>query len=127
MVMALQLRTSASFLASDLPQLVAARTQSAVRPGFVQRMGPPLKARRVDGETGRRVDSLVSLPCPTRRPVYPSFRLVVTDRVGFEPTVPLRAHRFSRPAVSTAHAPVHDTVITTATTRSAPTPPTLLQ
>ncbi len=30
-----------------------------------------------------------------------------TDRVGFEPTVPLRAHRFSRPAVSTAHAPVH--------------------
>src|SRR6266571_1968841 len=29
-----------------------------------------------------------------------------TDRVGFEPTVPLRAHRFSRPAVSTAHAPV---------------------
>src|SRR2546421_9303380 len=44
MVMALQLRTSASFLASDLPQLVAARTQSAVRPGFVQRMGPPLAA-----------------------------------------------------------------------------------
>src|SRR2546429_3597444 len=31
---------------------------------------------------------------------------VHTDRVGFEPTVPLRAHRFSRPAVSTAHAPV---------------------
>src|SRR5207245_10403157 len=32
-----------------------------------------------------------------------------TDRVGFEPTVPLRVHRFSRPAVSTAHAPVRTT------------------
>src|SRR6266550_1472884 len=32
--------------------------------------------------------------------------VTATDRVGFEPTVPLRAHRFSRPAVSTAHAPV---------------------
>src|SRR2546426_748935 len=31
------------------------------------------------------------------------------DRVGFEPTVPLRVHRFSRPAVSTAHAPVRTT------------------
>ena len=36
----------------------------------------------------------------------PVSRVRITDRVGFEPTVPLRAHRFSRPAVSTAHAPV---------------------
>src|SRR5438445_11327230 len=34
-----------------------------------------------------------------------------TDRVGFEPTVPLRAHRFSRPAVSTAHAPVLTSIV----------------
>src|SRR3989442_13842528 len=29
-----------------------------------------------------------------------------TDREGFEPSIPLRAYRFSRPAVSTAHPPV---------------------
>src|SRR5438093_1147831 len=29
-----------------------------------------------------------------------------TDREGFEPSMPLRAYRFSRPAVSTAHPPV---------------------
>ncbi len=31
-----------------------------------------------------------------------------TDRVGFEPTVPLPAHRFSRPAPSTTRTPVQD-------------------
>src|SRR6266480_6272891 len=40
-----------------------------------------------------------------------------TDRVGFEPTVPLRAHRFSRPAVSTAHAPVHSCLLSPSLTR----------
>src|SRR6266513_3568984 len=94
MVMALQLRTSASFLASDLPQLVAVRTQSAVRPGFVQRMGPPRSLPTVDH-------------CASVRPLPFTAIQPATDRVGFEPTVPLRAHRFSRPAVSTAHAPVH--------------------
>src|SRR5207245_5623995 len=38
--------------------------------------------------------------------LHPEPRRRTTDRVGFEPTVPLRVHRFSRPAVSTAHAPV---------------------
>src|SRR5436309_1875317 len=38
--------------------------------------------------------------------LHPEPRRSTTDRVGFEPTVPLRVHRFSRPAVSTAHAPV---------------------
>src|SRR5437588_11965352 len=94
MVMALQLRTSASFLASDLPQLVAARTQSAVRPGFIQRMGPPRSLPTVHHGASVRLS------------LGPAFE-PCTDRVGFEPTVPLRAHRFSRPAVSTAHAPVH--------------------
>src|SRR2546428_634671 len=46
---------------------------------------------------------------PRLGPAHPDLRRKATgtDRVGFEPTVPLRAHRFSRPAVSTAHAPVH--------------------
>src|SRR5436853_7187256 len=114
MVMALQLRTSDSFLASDLLQLVAARTQSAVRHGFVQRMGPPRSLPTVDH-------------CASVRPLPFTAIQPATDRVGFEPTVPLRAHRFSRPAVSTAHAPVHDAATTTATARSATAPPTLLQ
>jgi hypothetical protein len=42
--------------------------------------------------------------------------------VGFEPTVPLRAHRFSRPAVSTAHAPVHVAARTEHTGRCAALP-----
>src|SRR2546430_6194279 len=41
--------------------------------------------------------------------LHPEPRPRTTDRVGFEPTVPLRAHRFSRPAVSTTHAPVRTT------------------
>src|SRR3989441_7945640 len=41
--------------------------------------------------------------------LHPEPRRSTTDRVGFEPTVPLRVHRFSRPAVSTAHAPVRTT------------------
>src|SRR6184192_4911346 len=81
MVMALQARSSSSFLASDL-QASAGSTTRAARPALVQRIRPPCR-----------------LLLPSLEPD--------TDRVGFEPTVPLRAHRFSRPAVSTTHAPVH--------------------
>src|SRR2546428_11063944 len=48
--------------------------------------------------------------------LHPEPRRSTTDRVGFEPTVPLRVHRFSRPAVSTAHAPVQTTRRTDAQT-----------
>src|SRR5205823_11773914 len=58
-----------------------------------------LKSKAVEGGCINHISSVVRLADPVRR-------LRRTDRVGFEPTVPLRAHRFSRPAVSTAHAPV---------------------
>src|SRR5436190_17055548 len=44
-----------------------------------------------------------------RAPTYTSVLFHIpmgTDREGFEPSIPLRAYRFSRPAVSTAHPPV---------------------
>src|SRR6478672_11050191 len=34
-----------------------------------------------------------------------------TEEVGFEPTAPLRAHRFSRPAVKTTHLPLSPAVM----------------
>jgi hypothetical protein len=35
----------------------------------------------------------------------------MAERVGFEPTVRLRAHRFSRPAHSTTLPPLHDDMV----------------
>src|SRR2546423_7539291 len=75
-VMRLHSRTSAAFLAADLKQPRTDAVTAAASQAFVQRI---MASSRKAGEQ--------------------------TDRVGFEPTVPLRAHRFSRPAVSTAHAP----------------------
>src|SRR5256886_7206793 len=54
--------------------------------------------------------------------LHPEPRPRTTDRVGFEPTVPLRAHRFSRPAVSTTHAPVRTTRRLDAQTPRRPDP-----
>ena len=31
----------------------------------------------------------------------------LAERVGFEPTIPVKVCRFSRPVVSTTHAPLH--------------------
>jgi hypothetical protein len=36
----------------------------------------------------------------------PILRIYVADRVGFEPTVPVRARRFSKPLVSATHSSV---------------------
>src|SRR2546423_12730551 len=65
--------------------------------------------RRVDGETGRRVDRDRALPCPTRLPVCPSTRLVVTDRVGFEPTKRLPVYTLSRRVPSATRPPIPTT------------------
>src|SRR2546426_10374925 len=65
--------------------------------------------RRVDGETGRRVVEARSLVTPTRLPVCPSLRLVVTDRVGFEPTKRLPVYTLSRRVPSAARPPIHTT------------------
>src|SRR6266702_1387584 len=86
MVILLHSRTSAAFLAADLKQARADAVSAAANQAFVQRIGNLQGAGNWHGR---------ALPGK------------ITDRVGFEPTVPLRAHRFSRPAVSTAHAPVH--------------------
>src|SRR5437867_6516773 len=90
MVILLHSRTSAAFLAADLKQARAAAVSAAANQAFDQRviLAPVLVCASA---------ASVTAPC---------FRVLQTDRVGFEPTVPLRAHRFSRPAVSTAHAPV---------------------
>src|SRR5216110_3245215 len=85
-VILLHSRTSAAFLAADLKQARADAVSAAANQAFVQRIGNLQGAGNWHGR---------ALPGK------------ITDRVGFEPTVPLRAHRFSRPAVSTAHAPVH--------------------
>src|SRR6184192_1477004 len=86
-VILLHSRTSAAFLAADLKQPRADAVTTAATQAFVQRIPVPSCAS-------------VCLFLFTAHQTH-------TDRVGFEPTVPLRAHRFSRPAVSTAHAPVH--------------------
>src|SRR5438309_11933052 len=86
MVMLLHSRTSAAFLAADLKQARVDAVTAAANQAFVQRIPVPSWAS-------------VRLLLFTAHSTH-------TDRVGFEPTVPLRAHRFSRPAVSTAHAPV---------------------
>src|SRR2546426_12812805 len=84
-VIRLHSRTSAAFLAAVLKQARADAVTAAASQAFVQRMRNLQGAGHWNGR---------ALPG------------TITDRVGFEPTVPLRAHRFSRPAVSTAHAPV---------------------
>src|SRR6266705_4671324 len=89
MVILLHSRTSAAFLAADLKQARVDAVTAAASQAFVQRIGNLQGAGNWHGR---------ALPGK------------ITDRVGFEPTVPLRAHRFSRPAVSTAHAPVLETV-----------------
>ena len=43
-----------------------------------------------------------------------------TDREGFEPSMPSRAYRFSRPAVSTAHPPVQTADAQTQQTQHTP-------
>src|SRR2546425_66346 len=86
MVILLHSRTSAAFLAADLKQARVDAVTAAANQAFVQRIPVPSWAS-------------VRLLLFTAHSTH-------TDRVGFEPTVPLRAHRFSRPAVSTAHAPV---------------------
>src|SRR5216117_2193307 len=62
------------------------------------------------GPTWRRSSRAIIAPASSvRAPTYTSvlFQIpMVTDREGFEPSMPLRAYRFSRPAVSTAHPPV---------------------
>src|SRR5438093_10444829 len=85
MVILLHSRTSAAFLAVDLKQARADAVSAAANQAFVQRIGNLQGAGNWHGR---------ALPGK------------ITDRVGFEPTAPLRAHRISRPAVSTAHAPV---------------------
>src|SRR5437879_11774361 len=85
MVIRLHSRTSAAFLAADLKQPRADAVTAAANQAFVQRIPVPSCA------------SVRLLPLAVHEPH--------TDRVGFEPTVPFRAHRFSRPAASTAHAP----------------------
>src|SRR5204862_695012 len=87
MVIRLHSRTSAAFLAADLKQARVDAVTAAANQAFVERIPVPSCAP-------------VLLLLLTAHETH-------TDRVGFEPTVPLRAHRFSRPAVSTAHAPVH--------------------
>lgn len=37
---------------------------------------------------------------------YHHFATLVAEGVGFEPTVPVRAHRFSRPALSSTQPPL---------------------
>src|SRR2546427_13289650 len=86
MVILLRSRTSAAFLAADLKHARVDAVPAAANQAFVQRIPVPSWAS-------------VRLLLFTAHSTH-------TDRVGFEPTVPLRAHRFSRPAVSTAHAPV---------------------
>src|SRR5437879_5700980 len=90
MVIRLHSRTSAAFLAADLKQARVDAVTAAANQAFVERIPVPSCAP-------------VLLLLLTAHETH-------TDRVGFEPTVPLRAHRFSRPAVSTAHAPVLATV-----------------
>src|SRR5882724_10764644 len=86
-VILLHSRTSAAFLAAVLKQAMADAVTAAANQAFVQRI--PVSS------------------CASVRLLLLAVHEPHTDRVGFEPTVPLRAHRFSRPAVSTAHAPVH--------------------
>src|SRR2546425_9059496 len=85
MVILLHSRTSAAFMAAVLKHARAGAATAAANQAFVQRIGNLQGAGNWHG---------------------PALSGKITDRVGFEPTVPLRAHRFSRPAVSTAHAPV---------------------
>src|SRR5882724_3732775 len=89
-VILLHSRTSAAFLAAVLKQARADAVTAAANQGFVQRIPVPSFCA-----------------CASVRLLLFAAHQTHTDRVGFEPTVPLRAHRFSRPAVSTAHAPVH--------------------
>src|SRR5437762_4557996 len=86
MVIRLHSRTSAAFLAADLKQARVDAVTAAANQAFVERIPVP--------------------SCTPARLLLLTAHSTHTDRVGFEPTVPLRAHRFSRPAVSTAHAPV---------------------
>src|SRR6266576_768782 len=62
------------------------------------------------GPTRRRSSRAIIAPASSvRAPTYTSVLFHIpmgTDREGFEPSIPLRAYRFSRPAVSTAHPPV---------------------
>src|SRR6266576_30754 len=62
------------------------------------------------GPTWRRSSRAIIAPASSvRAPTYTSVLFQIpmgTDREGFEPSMPLRAYRFSRPAVSTAHPPV---------------------
>src|SRR5207249_8645887 len=88
-VILLHSRTSAAFLAADLKQPRAAAATTAASQAFDQRI----------------ILAPVLLCASVRLLLFPAHE-THTDRVGFEPTVPLRAHRFSRPAVSTAHAPL---------------------
>src|SRR5207249_10762094 len=89
-VILLHSRTSAAFLAADLKQPRAAAATTAATQAFDQRISlPPV------------------LLCASVRLLLFTSHSTHTDRVGFEPTVPFRAHWFSRPAVPTAHAPVH--------------------
>src|SRR5206468_10747063 len=101
----LRSRTSAASLAADWKQPRADAVTTAATQAFVQRIPVPSCAS-------------VCLFLFTAHQTH-------TDRVGFEPTVPLRAHRFSRPAVSTAHAPVRDSLtslVTRCTISQAPLP-----
>src|SRR5436190_21560359 len=62
------------------------------------------------GPTWRRSSRAIIAPASSvRAPTYTSVLFQIpmgTDREGFEPSMPLRAYRFSRPVVSTAHPPV---------------------
>src|SRR5256885_939829 len=62
------------------------------------------------GPTWRRSSRAIIAPASSvRAPTYTSVLFQIpmgTDREGFEPSMPLRAYRFSRPAVSTAHPPL---------------------
>src|SRR5437762_11730273 len=91
MVIRLHSRTSAAFLAADLKQARVDAVTAAANQAFVERIPVP--------------------SCTPARLLLLTAHSTHTDRVGFEPTVPLRAHRFSRPAVSTAHAPVHSCLL----------------
>src|SRR5436189_2873003 len=76
------------------------------------------------GPTWRRSSRAIMAPASSvRAPTYTSVLFQIpmgTDREGFEPSMPLRAYRFSRPAVSTAHPPVQTTRRLDAQTQQTP-------